>query len=154
MIIGICSGSRAIVPMRAGQPLFHHTRTELTLAGKTPTNSAIGGERTDAAGARREQHGARRGLGDAGGQRVEPRAARQFGRNDRVERLRRDEVQHAHADEHRAHSLGGGLAGRAARADGVREVMVTLCCAARWADDGPSWPRVGCVVGWRRSIRR
>jgi len=38
--------------------------------------------------------------------------------------------------------------------DAVSELMVTLCCAASWAEDGPSWPRVDCVVGWRRSTRR
>jgi len=36
--------------------------------------------------------------------------------------------------------------------DDVREVMVTLCCAAPEANDRPSWPRVGCVGGWSGSI--
>ena len=40
MIIGICSGSRAIAPIRIGSGLSFHNRTMFTLAGNTPTKRA------------------------------------------------------------------------------------------------------------------
>ena len=111
-----------------------------------------GRQRAESTGARHQQQRAGRGLADAGGQRVEPRRCRAVRRerSSRTASARRSAVRPCRRASRP--SAGPGLAGRVVDA-GVREVMVTLCCVAPPADDGPSWPRVGCVVGSRRSIR-
>ena len=40
MIIGICSGSRAIATIRMGHGLSHHNRTMFTFPGNTAMNNA------------------------------------------------------------------------------------------------------------------
>ena len=50
MIIGICSGSRAIAPIRMGSGLSFHSRTMFTLAGNTADEQRHRGQRAELAG--------------------------------------------------------------------------------------------------------